>query len=154
MTRPPGSKSTGTPRASKRPKLQQAAVIAVRRRETDVEVCLIRRKGTIDWGIPKGLVDPGFTPEQTALNEAEEEAGLGGRLVGDALGTYQYKKWGTTLVVAVFLMQVLEEQEVWPERGFRERRWVARAEAAALLADHPVQPLFALLGGRIDAGIE
>lgn len=154
MTGPPTSKSRGAHRASKRPKFQQAAVIAVRRREAGVEVCLIRRKGTIDWGIPKGLVDPGFTLEQTALNEAEEEAGLRGRLVGDALGTYQYKKWGTTLVVAVFLMHVLEEQEVWHERGFRDRRWVAIAEAAALLADHPVQPLFARLGSRIDAGIE
>jgi phosphohistidine phosphatase len=144
---------TATTRRS-RPKRQQAAVIAVRHGATGPEVCLIRRKGTIDWGIPKGLVDPGFTLEQTALKEAEEEAGLRGRVVGAPLGTYQYKKWGTTLIVTVYLMRVLQEQEDWQEQTFRERRWVDVSEAAAVLADHPVQAHLARLGDRLDAGFD
>ena len=58
----------------------QAAVVAYRRVGDAVEVCLIRRLTTTVWGIPKGLVDPGDTLEETALNEAWEEAGLKGRL--------------------------------------------------------------------------
>jgi 8-oxo-dGTP pyrophosphatase MutT (NUDIX family) len=54
------------------------------------------------------LVDPGDTPEETALNEAWEEAGLRGRLIGDVVGTYEYEKWNTTFAVTVYLMEVLE----------------------------------------------
>ena len=39
------------------------------------EVCLIRKKQSTAWGIPKGLVDPGDTHEETALNEAWKKPG-------------------------------------------------------------------------------
>ena len=96
---------------------------------------------TPKWGIPKGLVDPGDTHEETALNEAWEEAGINGRLLGAAIGTYRYRKWGTRLTVAVYVMEVLEQAERWEESAFRQRRWVPFADAGVLLADHPVAPL-------------
>ena len=79
----------------------------MRRRTSAFEVCLIRRKGSTSWGIPKGSVDPGDTLEKTALKEAWEEAGISGRLVGVSLGSYEYAKWDTTFEVAVYLMEVL-----------------------------------------------
>jgi 8-oxo-dGTP pyrophosphatase MutT (NUDIX family) len=121
--------------------LQQAAAIAIRRRDDILEVCLIRSRKSRKWGIPKGLIDPGDTQEETALNEAWEEAGLKGRLLGDAIGTYEYRKWGTTLVVAVYVMEVLEEHDDWQEADFRERRWTSFGVATSLLSDHPVLPL-------------
>ena len=120
---------------------EQAAAIAVRRKGQALEVCLIRKKKSKRWGIPKGIVDPGDTHEQTALNEAWEEAGLKGRLLGDAIGTYEYEKWYTTFVVAVYVMEVLEQHDEWQEAVIRERRWTSFGEAASLLMDHPVQPL-------------
>ena len=120
---------------------QQAAAIAVRRNGEAFEVCLIRKRKSKTWGIPKGLVDPGDTHEETALNEAWEEAGLKGRLIGDAVGTYEYEKFSTTFAVAVYLMEVLEQHAEWQEAGFRERRWTSFSEAASLLIDHPVRPL-------------
>ena len=120
---------------------QQAAAIAVRRNGDRVQVCLIRRKGSRKWGIPKGQVDPGDTHEETALNEAWEEAGLRGRLIGDVVGTYEYEKWDTTYAVAVYLMEVLEQHDDWDEADFRERRWASFGEAASLLVKHPVRPL-------------
>jgi ADP-ribose pyrophosphatase YjhB (NUDIX family) len=33
-------------------------------------------KGEIQWGLPKGIVEQGETPEQAALREASEETGL------------------------------------------------------------------------------
>jgi phosphohistidine phosphatase len=116
---------------------QQAAAIPVRRRTSAFEVCLIRRKGSTSWGIPKGSVDPGDTLEKTALKEAWEEAGISGRLVGVSLGSYEYAKWDTTFEVAVYLMEVLVQHTTWQEAGFRERRWTSFSEAAALLAAHP-----------------
>jgi len=119
----------------------QAAAIPVRRSGTDLEVCLIRKRISSVWGIPKGSVDSGDTHAETALKEAWEEAGLRGRLIGDPLGTYQYEKWGTTLVVRVYLMEVLEQYDVWQEAGIRERKWTSLREAASLLIDHPAHSL-------------
>jgi 8-oxo-dGTP pyrophosphatase MutT (NUDIX family) len=118
-------------------KPQQAAAIPIRRRGEDMQVCLIRKRLTGVWGIPKGTVDSGETHESTALNEAWEEAGLRGRLVGDALGTYKYEKYGRALTVMVFVMEVLEHHSDWIEAGIRERKWVSTAEANALLVQHP-----------------
>ena len=117
---------------------QQAAAIAVRWKHDDLEVCLIRKMGSRNWGVPKGLVDPGDTHEETALKEAWEEAGISGRLIGSSLGTYQYEKWDATFEVTLYLMEVLEQHARWQEAGFRERRWTSFGEAASLLSAHPV----------------
>ena len=135
-----------TPRASPR----QAAVIPVRRTNSRVEVCIIRRKGSSKWGIPKGFIDAGDSRKQAALNEAYEEAGLSGHVIGDSIGTYDYEKWDATLTVVVFLMEVLEEEPEWQEMGFRERRGCSLKEAAALLNNHRAWPLF----DRIRADLE
>jgi 8-oxo-dGTP pyrophosphatase MutT (NUDIX family) len=121
---------------------RQVAVLAIRRGHDGLEVCLIRRKDSAKWGIPKGFIDRGDAPEQAALNEAFEEAGVKGQLIGDAIGTYDYKKWSAPLTVAVYLMEVLEEQEHWREIRFRERGWRSLEEAAVLLASHPVRTLW------------
>jgi 8-oxo-dGTP pyrophosphatase MutT (NUDIX family) len=120
---------------------EQAAAFPVRRMGRDIHVCLIRRKTAGSWGIPKGIVDAGDTHEETALNEAWEEAGVSGRLLGKAVGTYRYKKWGAKLTVAVYVMEVLHQEARWEEAPIRDRRWTTLAEAIDLLADHPIAPL-------------
>ena len=120
---------------------QQAAVLAVRNGGPDIEVCLIRRNDAGAWGIPKGFIDDGDTPEETALNEAWEEAGIHGQLMGEAIGTYEYTKSGTRLTVAVYVMRVVEELTTWPEMRLRERRWVSMGDAVSALTRHPVRPL-------------
>jgi 8-oxo-dGTP pyrophosphatase MutT (NUDIX family) len=130
----------GTPR--------QVAVIAIRSRDV-LEVCLIRRKDSGTWGIPKGFIDRGDSPEQAALKEAVEEAGLGGQILGDVVGTYDYEKRGAPFTVALFLMEVLEEQKEWREMRFRERRWFTLEEGALLLTSHPVWPLWDRIKERL-----
>jgi 8-oxo-dGTP pyrophosphatase MutT (NUDIX family) len=131
------------------PTARQAAVVAIRRGHHDIEVCLIRRKGSGKWAIPKGFIDRGDTPEQAALNEALEEAGIKGELLGGAVGTYEYEKWSATLTVAVYVMEVLEEQADWKEMTFRERNWRPVEEASVLLARHPVFCLWDRVSDRI-----
>ena len=130
-----------TPQRARVP--QQAAAIPIRRRGSDLQVCLIRKRLAGSWGIPKGTVDSGHTHASTALNEAWEEAGLRGRLVGDALGTYRYEKYGRPLTVMVFLMEVLEHHKDWIEAGIRERKWVSLEEAGTLLVEHPAHAFLA-----------
>lgn len=129
---------------------RQAGAIPVRRKGRTVEVCLVRRHGSKKWGIPKGFVAFGDTHEETALKETLEEAGLEGRAVRPALGIYEYEKWGETrLTVRVYLMDVIEELDVWDEMGRRERRWMAFDAAAERLARHPALPLLRRARARL-----
>jgi phosphohistidine phosphatase len=115
------------------PSDRQASAIPFRRVESGFEVCLITSISSGRWGFPKGLIDPGETAPQTALKEAQEEAGLHGRLVGEPLGEYQYAKWGVMLTVAVYLMEVTKVEDTWLEADRRQRRWVALEAAASML---------------------
>ena len=94
------------------------------------------------WGVPKGFIDGDDTPEQAALTEAREEAGLIGRIDSQAVGSYEYSKLGDRLLVEVYLMHVLEELPVWDEMDVRERHWTTLAEAGRLLERHPIRALW------------
>ena len=85
------------------------------------------------WDFPKGIVEPWQSPEDAALEEAFEEAGVRGSLVGNALGDYEYEKWDGVCRVDVFLMRVEEVLASWPEAGIRERVWVGVDEAVELV---------------------
>jgi 8-oxo-dGTP pyrophosphatase MutT (NUDIX family) len=116
----------------------QAASIPLRMRDGRVEVLLITTRGRRRWIIPKGVIDPGRSAEQTAADEAFEEAGVRGRLDPVPLGTYEYGKWGGTCRVTVYLMRVTEVIDSWPEQADRERRWVAVDEAASTIREPEV----------------
>jgi 8-oxo-dGTP pyrophosphatase MutT (NUDIX family) len=65
-----------------------------------------------------------------AAREAFEEAGVRGKIGKRPYGSYQYRKRLTDdstvqCRVAVYLLQVEEELEEWPERAERERRWIS-----------------------------
>lgn len=116
--------------------IPQAGVIPYRRSAMQVEFCLITSVGGQRWGFPKGIIEHGDTPTETALKEAHEEAGLVGTIVGEPLGEYQYQKWGTTLEVTVFLMEVSRADDEWDECEIRQRDWLP-AHAAAERIDRP-----------------
>ena len=50
--------------------------VAFRFTGTTIEVALISVGKDNRWQLPKGIVDPGETPEVTAVREVQEEAGL------------------------------------------------------------------------------
>ena len=129
----------------------QAGVVPYRANSSGVKFCLITsiRKGT--WGFPKGIIDPGDTAEQTALKEAEEEAGLRGQLEGDPLGDYEYAKWGTKLTVCVYLMRVTEADEDWEEAIVRQRRWCNADKARDLIGREELRELLEVAVVRIES---
>ena len=127
----------------------QAGVIPYRTNPSGVEFCLITSIRKDTWGFPKGIIDPGDTAEQTALQEAEEEAGLHGQIEGDPLGEYQYAKWGTNLTVCVYLMHVRAVDENWEEASLRQRQWCDADTARDLIGREELQKLVEVAVGRI-----
>jgi len=111
--------------------IRQAAALPVR----SGRICLITSSNGKRWIIPKGLIEPGQTAGETALQEAWEEAGLVGALHPEPIGSYLYDKNGNTCHVTVFLMQVNEVVQEWPERELRQRSWLSVAGALERIED-------------------
>ena len=128
---------------------EQAAVVPYRlRRGGAVEIALITSSDGKRWILPKGWIDEGESAAESALREAEEEAGLLGRVVGTALARYEYAKAEGRRVVAVFLMCVTEELDSWPE-DHRRRRWVPLDEAAERLERDELRRVVTLASRRL-----
>jgi 8-oxo-dGTP pyrophosphatase MutT (NUDIX family) len=106
----------------------------------------LSRKTTqkVVMALPKGLVDPGEKPEQTALREVREETGLVASMVAK-LGDIKYvyvRSWGdgqrVFKIVSFFLLHYLsgEIDNVAPEMRVEVRRasWMPLDEAPRRLA--------------------
>ncbi len=128
--------------------IRQAGVIPIR----GGAICLVTSSNGKRWVIPKGLIDPGHTAGEAALQEAWEEAGLVGLLSPEPVGSYLYAKWGGTCHVIVFLMQVTEVADDWPERSVRQRRWVSTADALQLLGDEGLREVIRAVRVDEEAG--
>jgi 8-oxo-dGTP pyrophosphatase MutT (NUDIX family) len=111
--------------------IRQAAAIPIR----DGQVCVVNSRSGKRWVIPKGCLEAGKSAGEIALQEAWEEAGLVGFLQPDPVGTYLYEKSGTTCHVTVFILRVTDLADDWPEREWRQRRWLSFAQAQAQIED-------------------
>ena len=93
------------------------------------------------WALPKGLIDPGEKPEQTALREVAEETGAHGRSAGKLADVkYVYTWAGERIfkVVSFYLVRYTGGRlgDVPPEHRHEvaEVRWLLLDEAPRLLA--------------------
>ncbi|MBT3359775.1 MAG: NUDIX hydrolase [Rhodospirillales bacterium] len=130
---------------------RQSAVVPFRFRWNGPEILLITSRKKKRWIVPKGVVEPDLSPQDSALMEAFEEAGLRGRVVGPALGRYTYEKWGGVCTVEVFPMRVTETLAQWPEREVRTRRWLPPLSAARRADDAKVAAMIRKLAARLGA---
>lgn len=102
------------------------------------QIMLLTSRETHRWVIPKGWPMKGKKPAEVAAQEAFEEAGLIGKIVGKKpLGNFHYPKRLThhTILceVRVYLFRVEQQREAWPEMSQRETRWFDANEAAGLV---------------------
>jgi 8-oxo-dGTP pyrophosphatase MutT (NUDIX family) len=94
------------------------------------------------WALPKGLVDPGETPAETALREASEETGVAGRLdekLGDVRYVYTRRNGERVFkVVSFYLLRYrrgrIGELPPGMEIEVEEARWLPLDDARKLLA--------------------
>lgn len=109
-----------------------------RRKGSQVEFLLVTsHRGR--WIFPKGLVEGRETPQETALKEAREEAGVLGVLLPEPLGEYTDRKWRNECKVTMFLLEYGRDCESWEEKGLRERRWCSFDDALRLIRKEELQ---------------
>ncbi len=115
---------------------RQAMAVCFRERAEGVELLLVsKRTGRNGLTFPKGTVEPGESGWEAARREAFEEAGVSGNLSRLRIGTFYYCKKNRFPVIRVdaYPMRVEEMADSFPEVQFRERRWLAPAEARDLV---------------------
>ena len=81
---------------------RQSAVIPYRVTNNRLEIVLITSSSSKHWIFPKGIIEPDMTPEDSAANEALEEAGVIGKSSSELISEYEYEKWGGFCNVQVF----------------------------------------------------
>ncbi len=112
----------------------QSAVIPYRLEDEKLQLLIVSSGGRKHWGFPKGICEPGLTPQESAANEAKEEAGVLGDVENKIASRFQYQKWGANCDVAVYFMSVRCElpKSEWLE-SHRLKKWVSPTEAKQAL---------------------
>src|SRR5947207_2113827 len=123
---------------------RQSGVIPYRMVDGKPEVMLVTSVRRGRWIIPKGVIERDLSAADSACKEAWEEAGVRGAVVGRSIGSYEYGKWGGTCSVAVFLMEVNAEEDDWPERKERRRKWMPVKKAAKRVDEPRLEELILL----------
>jgi 8-oxo-dGTP pyrophosphatase MutT (NUDIX family) len=123
-----------------------------------IEILLVTSRDTGRWIIPKGWTSKRLRDCKAAAREAKEEAGVKGKILREAIGTYRYIKRelgnGALIEVRVFLLKVSKRCKRWPEKRERRRAWFDIEDAASRVSDPELSILIALLqeknghGGR------
>jgi 8-oxo-dGTP pyrophosphatase MutT (NUDIX family) len=124
-------------------------------------VAAIRPQGKPEgtWALPKGNLDPGEGPAETALREVREETGVEGRLVeklGDVKYTYT-RRGGVRVfkIVSFYLLRAGRGRLGAIEEAMRvevaEARWLPLDEAPRLLAYGGEREMVAKARDRFDA---
>lgn len=112
-----------------------------------------RRNGR--WIFPKGDIEPGMTPWESAAIEALEEAGVTGEMAQQPVGSYRASASadGSSLVdVDLYPMRVETQLETWKEMHQRLRHWAVLSEARRLLNDRALSSVAVKLRAQLRGG--
>ena len=118
-----------------------AGGVAVRPAAGGVEVAIVLMVPERRWQLPKGIIDPGETPEKAALREVREEAGIE-CTIAEPLEVIEYWFYGAYdgvrkryhKFVHFFLMNYVAGDVADHDHEVEEARWVTPEQALKMLA--------------------
>lgn len=118
-----------------------AGGVAFRWRDSEPEMVIVSVKPKMRWQLPKGIVDPGETPEITAVREVREEAGIETDLIA-LIETIEYwyraTRYGKPVryhkFVHFYLLEYRSGDVSDHDHEIEEARWVSFEEALEMLA--------------------
>ena len=120
-----------------------AGVVLVRRMQGRAWFAAVRPRGKNEgiWALPKGIIDAGEKPAETALREGYEETGVRGELerkLGDIRYVYTWERERVLKIVSFFLARAkggrIGALPPGMEREVAEARWLPLEESQRLLA--------------------
>ena len=115
--------------------------VAFRWQDLEPEIAIVSVKPSLRWQLPKGIVDPGESPEITAVREVREEAGIETDLLS-LIETIEYwyrsTKYGKPVrfhkFVHFYLLSYRSGKVTEHDHEVAEARWVSFEEAMEMLA--------------------
>ena len=117
----------------------QFAALCYRIKNEKVQFCLVTSRRSGRWIVPKGWPMNGQTPMDAAATEAFEEAGVRGKIEPRPIGVFSYYKVHSKnelpCIAVVYPLKVKKVLRTWPEHKERNRKWLSRKKAAALVDD-------------------
>lgn len=118
-----------------------AGGVAFRRTGDETQMAIVSVKPSLRWQLPKGIVDPGETPELAAVREVKEEAGVETdllRLIETIEYRYQRVQYGKRIryhkFVHFYLLQYQSGDVAKHDHEIAEARWVSFEQAIEMLA--------------------
>lgn len=109
--------------------LTKAGALPVKWVNGELEMLLVTSISRRNWIIPKGNIDEGFTLREQAAVEAFEEAGVSGSLSPEPFGLYYAEKATGYEKIVVYVLHVVDEYDIWPDKQRRDRMWVPAGKA-------------------------
>jgi len=117
----------------------QFAALCYRIKNDKLQFCLVTSRRSGRWIVPKGWPMDGETPSDAAATEAFEEAGVRGKVHTRPAGVFSYYKVRSEdelpCMAGVYPLRVKKVLSKWPEKKERDRKWVSRKKAAAMIED-------------------
>ncbi len=115
--------------------------VVYRQTQDTIEIVIIAVGEKHRWQLPKGLVNKGENPDQTALREVREETGIDSILL-DLIDKIEYWYYGQSgskrirfhKVVHFYLLEFQSGNTEDHDQEVEEARWVEIDEAQELLA--------------------
>lgn len=104
------------------------------------KVLVVQNSSSLNWGFPKGRIEPGQTTKEAALREVKEEGGVEAEII-EKVGDTKYvfvDKWGdgqkAFKIVTIYLMKYRSGDPEDHDYEISEAKWCGIDEALKTLS--------------------